>query len=135
MKGSSDEIRNLKKENLNLVDELKKVNLEAKEAMKTSTKIIANNLSLKKENLNLVDELKKVKLEAKEAMKTSTKIIANNLSLKHQLDTVGKDAKRVDIRENEMLKEIEKIKRTRQETEACNKDLSGKNSQKNQETI
>ena len=128
MKGSSDEIRNLKKENLNLVDELKKVNLESKEAMKTISKIIANNLSLKKENLNLVDELKKVKLEAKEAMKTSTKIIANNLSLKHQLDTVGKDAKRVDLRENEMLKEIEKIKRTRQETEACNKDLSGKNS-------
>ena len=44
---------------------MKKVKLEAKEAMRTSTKIIANNLSLEKENLNLVDELKKVKLEAK----------------------------------------------------------------------
>ena len=61
-------------------------------------------------------------------MKTSTKIIANNLSLKHQLDTVGKDAKRVDLREKEMLKEIERIKRTRKETEAFNQDLSGKNS-------
>ena len=79
---------------LNLVDKLKKVKLEAKEAMKTSTKIIANNLSLKEENLNLVNELKKVKLEAKEAMKASTKIIANNLSLKHQLDIVEKDAKK-----------------------------------------
>ena len=37
LKGSSDEIRNLKEENLNLVDELKKVDKEAKEALKTST--------------------------------------------------------------------------------------------------
>ena len=103
MKVNSDKIRNLKEENLNLVDELKKVELEAKEAMKTSSKIIANNLSLKEENLNLVYELQTVKLEAKEAMRTSTKIIANNLSLKHQLDTVGNYAKRVDLRENEML--------------------------------
>ena len=36
--------------------------------------------------------------------------------------------KKVDLRENEMLKEIERIKRTRKETEACNRDLSGKNS-------
>ena len=59
----------MKKDKLELVDELKKFKVDAKEAIQESTKSIVNNLSLKHQLDTVEKDAKRVNLKSSEILK------------------------------------------------------------------